>query len=137
MQAIITPDPDVGFPSYGFFKYWLVHCGLVVLVVHHLLAFKLYPHAKGIVRTFIWMNIYILCLIPINIGLEANYFYMMNKPVNPSLLDFFGPWPIYILVTECLAMIFFAIAYLPIFLTRKRRLKVATIEGAEKRNFKS
>lgn len=135
LQAIITPDPDGGFPSYGFFKYWLVHCGLVVVVVHHLLAFKLYPHAKGILRTFIWMNIYILCLIPINIGLEANYFYMMNKPVNPSLLDFFGPWPIYILVTECLAMIFFAIAYLPIFLTRKQRLKVATIVSTEKRNF--
>ena len=36
LQAIITPDPDGGFPSYGFFKYWLVHCGLVVVVVHHL-----------------------------------------------------------------------------------------------------
>ena len=25
LQAIITPDPDGGFPSYGFFKYWIIH----------------------------------------------------------------------------------------------------------------
>lgn len=134
LQAIITPDPGGGYPSYGFFKYWLIHCGLVVVVVHHLLAFKLYPRAKGILRTFVWMNIYIVCLIPINIGLEANYFYMMNKPVNPSLLDFFGPWPIYILVTECLAMGFFALAYLPIFLTRKYHLKMATIDSYQNKD---
>ena len=106
----------------------------MVVVVHHLLAFELYPRAKGILRTFVWMNIYIVCLIPINIGLEANYFYMMNKPVNPSLLDFFGPWPIYILVTECLAMGFFALVYLPIFLTRKYHLKMATIDAYQNKD---
>jgi hypothetical integral membrane protein (TIGR02206 family) len=134
LQAIITPDPDGGFPSYGFFKYWFVHCGLVAVVVHHLLAFDLYPQARGILRTFGWLNIYILCLIPINLWLGSNYFYMMNKPVNPSLLDYFGPWPIYILVTECLAMGFFAVAYLPIFWTRKLRTKMATIDSTETRN---
>tara|TARA_B110000467_G_scaffold78929_1_gene71327 strand:- start:829 stop:1077 length:249 start_codon:yes stop_codon:yes gene_type:complete len=53
LQAIITPDPDGGYPSYGFFKYWIVHCGLIVVTVHHLLSFKLYPRAKGILRTFV------------------------------------------------------------------------------------
>ena len=33
LQAIITPDPDGGFPNYGFFKYWFVHCGLVLVVI--------------------------------------------------------------------------------------------------------
>ena len=74
LQAIITPDPDGGYPSYGFFKYWIVHCGLIVVTVHHLLSFKLYPRAKGILRTFVWLNIYILCLIPINLWLDANFF---------------------------------------------------------------
>jgi hypothetical integral membrane protein (TIGR02206 family) len=128
LQAIITPDPDGGYPSYGFFKYWIVHCGLVVVVIHHLLAFKLYPGAQGILRTFVWLNIYILCLIPINLWLDGNYFYMMNKPPNPSLLDFFGPWPIYIVVTEAVAMGFFALAYLPIYIARKNNPKLDTIE---------
>jgi len=129
LQAIVTPDPDGGYPSYGFFKYWIVHCGLVVVAVHHLLAFKLYPRAKGILHTFVWLNIYILCLIPINLWLNANYFYMMSKPVNPSLLDFFGPWPFYIIVTEGLAMVFFALVYLPIFIARKNKPKMDTIDS--------
>ena len=74
-----------------------------------------------------WLNIYILCLIPINLWLDANYFYMMNKPPNPSLLDFFGPWPIYIVVTEVVAMGFFALAYLPIYIARKKNPKLDTI----------
>jgi len=129
LQAIITPDPDGGYPSYGFFEYWIVQCGLVFVAVHHLLAFKLYPRAKGILRTFVWLNIYILCLIPINLWLDANYFYMMSKPVNPSFLDFFGPWPFYIIVTEGLAMVFFTLIYLPIFIARKNKLKMDTIDS--------
>lgn len=134
LQAIITPDPDGGFPSYGFFKYWFVHCGLVAVVVHHLLAFDLYPQARGILHTFGWLNIYILCLIPINLWLGSNYLYMMNKPINPSLLDYLGHWPIYILVIECLAMEFFAVVYLPIFWTRKLRTKMATMDPTKTRN---
>jgi uncharacterized membrane protein YwaF len=79
--------------------------------------------------TVVWLNIYILCLIPINLWLDANYFYMMSKPVDPSLLDFSGPWPFYIIVTESLTMVFFFLAYLPIFIARKNKLKMDTIES--------
>jgi len=36
-------------------------------------------------RTFVWLNIYLLLLIPLNLWLDANYFYLMEKPLNPSL----------------------------------------------------
>ena len=129
LQAIITPDPEGGFPSYGFFKYWIVHCGLVIVVIHHLIAFKLFPRAKGILVTFMWLNIYILCLIPINLFLDANYFYLMRKPITPTLLDFFGPWPNYIFATEVLAIVVFAIMYMPTLLVRKYYEKTDTIDG--------
>lgn len=134
LQAIVTPDPSSGFPSYSFFKYWITHCGLVVIVVHHHLAFRLYPRPKGILRTFGWLNIYILCLLPFNIWLEGNYFYMMQKPAHPTLLDYFGPWPIYIIVTEALAMLFFALAYIPIIFTRKYYLNMDTIGSLKNRD---
>ena len=50
--------------------------------------------------------------------LDANYFYLMAKPINPSVLDYFGPWPIYILVAELLVIGFFAIAMLPVILIK-------------------
>lgn len=125
-QAIITPDLYVGFPTYGFFKYWICHVGLVIIVIHYLLSFQLRPRAKGIFITFAWLNIYLLAIIPINLLLDANYFYLMKKPINPSILDLFGPWPTYLMVSEVLAMVFFAIAYLPImWLNRYERIRTA------------
>ena len=59
LQAIITPDPSSGYPSYSFFKYWILHCGLIIIVAHYLMALKLYPSAQGIVRAFIWLNLYL------------------------------------------------------------------------------
>ena len=103
-QAIITPDLYVGFPTYGFFKYWISHVGLVIIVIHYLLSFQLRPRAKGIFITFVWLNLYLMIIVPINLLLDANYFYLMEKPINPSILDLFGPWPTYLLVSEVLAM---------------------------------
>lgn len=127
LQAMITPDLYAGFPSYGFFKYWIVHGGLVLIVVHYLLSFNLIPEPRSMLRTFGWLNIYLLALVPINLWLGANYFYMMEKPLNPSILDYFGPWPIYILVCEVLAMAFFALAYVPIVIAKKYFWNTATI----------
>ncbi|MGY8985148.1 MAG: YwaF family protein [Sphingomonadales bacterium] len=134
LQAIVTPDVDAGFPSYLFFKYFIIHCGLIVVVLHHLIAFKLYPQAKGIVRAFVWLNIYMLCLVPINLLLNANYFYLMSKPDNPSILDFFGPWPIYIMLGEVVAIAFFSLAYIPIFFAKNNYRKVNTMPSENNPN---
>ena len=113
---MLTPDLYVGFPSNEFFKYWIVHGGLVLLVLHHILAFRIYPRFKGVGLTFIWLNIYAALLYPLNLSIGANYFYLINKPGNASILDFFGPWPVYIFVAELVAMAFFAVAWLPFLL---------------------
>jgi uncharacterized membrane protein YwaF len=102
----------------------------VILVIHHLLAFKLVPEAKSMLRTFGWLNIYLLLLIPVNVSLDANYFYLMEKPLNPSILDYFGPWPFYILVCEVLAMGFFAVAYVPIYVGKKYFATGFTMDSA-------
>jgi len=118
-QAMLTPDLYVGFPSNEFFKYWIVHGGVVLLVVHQIFAFQLYPRFKGVALTFGWINLYSAALYPLNIAIGANYFYLINKPGNASILDFFGPWPMYIFAAELVAMVLFAVAYLPFALVVK------------------
>jgi hypothetical integral membrane protein (TIGR02206 family) len=118
-QAMLTPDLYVGYPSNEFFKYWIVHGGVVLLVVHSIFAFQLYPRLKGVVLTFGWINIYSAILYPLNIAIGANYFYLISKPGNASILDLFGPWPLYILVAELVAMALFTLAYLPFLLVKK------------------
>ena len=118
-QAIVTPDLYFDYPAYEFFKYWITHVGLVLLMIHYMVCFALYPTAMGIVKTFGWLNVYVIALLPLNYLLDANYFYLIEKPINPSVLDFFGPWPVYILVAEILVMGFFAIAMVPVFMAKK------------------
>ena len=119
VQAMLTPDLYVGFPSNEFFKYWIVHGGLVVLVIHNIFAFQMYPRLKGVLITFGWLNIYSLGLYGLNLLMGANYLYLMHKPGNASILDLLGPWPLYILVGELLAMVFFALFYLPFIFIKK------------------
>ena len=118
-QAILTPDLYVGFPSSEFFKYWVVHGGVVLLVIHSIFAFQLYPRLKGVALTFGWINLYSAVLYPLNLALGANYFYLISKPGHASILDLFGPWPMYIFIAELFAMAFFAVAYLPFLLVNK------------------
>lgn len=125
LQAMVTPDLYVGFPSNEFFKYWIVHGGLVILVIHQIAAFRVYPRWQGIVVTFVWLNIYAAVLYPINRLIDANYFYLVAKPGSASVLDLFGPWPTYILVAELVAMLFFAVFYLPIWWIKKSSLQTA------------
>ena len=69
-----------------------------------------------------------LSLLPKHL-LDANYFYLMRKPITPTLLDFFGPWPNYIFATEMLAIVVFAIMYMPTLFVRKYYEKTDTIDG--------
>ncbi|WP_290698864.1 hypothetical protein [Lacinutrix sp.] len=31
-QAVITPDISIGFPSFDYFRYWIAHLGLLIII---------------------------------------------------------------------------------------------------------
>jgi uncharacterized membrane protein YwaF len=60
------------------------------------------------------VNVFAAVVGPFDYLYKTNYFYLRFKPVNPSLLDFLGPWPIYIAGTEAVALVLFLLLYFPV-----------------------
>lgn len=112
-QGVITPDLPYGYPHFYFFTFNISHSGIVIAVLYMVFATDLRPHWGSLIRAALWLQFYLICTLYVNWLLGENYGYLSAKPVNPSLLDYMGPWPWYIGVLEVVAMIFFVILYLP------------------------
>jgi hypothetical integral membrane protein (TIGR02206 family) len=113
-QAVLTPYLFNGFPNFTFIKYWIVHGGLVVYAVYVTVVLGLRPGARGIWKAFVYLQLYAVFVLGFNLLLGSNYVYVLGKPPTASALDYFGPWPWYLLVVEGMALALFAIVYLPL-----------------------
>jgi len=99
-QAVITPDIPEGFPSFGYFRYWYAHLGLLIIIFYAIFVYKMRPTIKSVFRSFLALNLYMLVIFMLNLLLEANYSYLMKKPESASALDLFHEWPYYIFEIE-------------------------------------
>lgn len=113
LQGVITPDIAEGFPSLDYFRYWIVHLGLLIVIFYSIFVFQLKPTFKSVFKSFLALQIYILLMFALNYVLNANYFYLNQKPKSASVLDYFGEWPYYIIVCQLLIIPLFLIIYLP------------------------
>ena len=124
-QAVITPDVSVGFPSFSYFRYWIAHLGLIVIIFYAIFVFKMRPTWKSMFKSFLALQVYMLAVFGFNYALGGNYSYLNKKPNSASVLDYLGEWPTYLLVVEAFLIPYFFIIYLPFFIVKK--IKVKTI----------
>jgi hypothetical integral membrane protein (TIGR02206 family) len=115
-QAVLTPHLFNGYPNFTFFKYWTVHGGLVVYVVYITAVFGLRPTIGSIWKAFVYLQVYVIAVLVLNVLIGSNYIYILGKPPTASALDYFGPWPWYLLVAEAVAFLMFVLIYLPLLL---------------------
>jgi hypothetical integral membrane protein (TIGR02206 family) len=113
LQATITPDLPYGFPHFYFFTFHISHSAILIGVAFLTFGLGFRPMPASIIRAFLWLQVYLVSAVSMNLLLDENYGYLCRKPLNPSLLDHLGPWPWYILSLEALALIFFTLYYLP------------------------
>ncbi len=119
LQAILTPRLFESFPHYDFIYYWVTHGGLVIYAVYVTATQRLFPTRRGILRAWVWLNVLAAGAFAFNSLAGTNYLYLMEKPETVSLLDLFGPWPWYILVTEAVALCLFVLCYAPFSFARR------------------
>ncbi|MBK8371189.1 MAG: TIGR02206 family membrane protein [Saprospiraceae bacterium] len=111
-QAVFTPHLFDGFPNFIFIKYWVVHGGLIIYILYVAIIWKFQLNLMDLWRSFLFIQIYVLLVYLINILIGANYVYLV-KPPTYSILDYFGPWPVYIFVCEVILLFLCFMVYLP------------------------
>jgi hypothetical integral membrane protein (TIGR02206 family) len=112
-MALLTPDlwaPTFSYPTLYFF---LAHGGIVGIVLYLTLRGLRRPEPGCLWRVLVVLNIYAAAMGAFNWVFGTNYMYLCQKPAGASLLDWFGPWPVYIAAGEAFAMALFALMWLP------------------------
>lgn len=126
LQAIITPDIATGFPTFDYFRYWVVHLGLLLIISYATFVFKMMPNFKSIFKSFFALQLYFLAMIFVNYLLNANYFYLNQKPQSTSLLDYLGAWPFYIIVVQLILLPYFMLIYLSFYWCKIKRKRLTS-----------
>jgi hypothetical integral membrane protein (TIGR02206 family) len=112
-MAVITPDLWGPFPSYPTIYFFLAHGGIVALLLYLWWIGQARPKPGCVWRVMLMLNGYALAIGVFNWLFKTNYMYLCQKPPGGSLLDYFGPWPVYILAGELFALAFFSLLAWP------------------------
>jgi hypothetical integral membrane protein (TIGR02206 family) len=107
LQAVVTPDLRQDFPDVLWFTYYATHVGAILAAC--LLVFV----ERRVPRPGAWLRVYAITLgfaalaAVATIATGGNYMFLRRKPVDGSLLDVMGPWPVYIVAGAALGLLLF------------------------------
>jgi len=110
LLATVTPDLAHNFPSVFYFTYFAYHVAPVLAGVFLVFGCRLYPRPGAYWRAFVVTAAFTAVAAAGNLITGGNYMFLRAKPVQGTLLDVMGPWPLYILSAAVLALaMFFAL----------------------------
>ncbi len=119
LQAVITPDLDVGFPHLVFFQYLVGHLGIVVVALYLVVGLRITPRPGAVLRTFAITLAYTAFVGLVDAFTGANYMFLRKPPGEWTLLRVLGPWPWYIAGAAGVALALLAVLDLPFWIARR------------------
>jgi hypothetical integral membrane protein (TIGR02206 family) len=120
LPTVLTPDLPVGFPRWEFLVFFGLHGLCIASAVVLVFGFGLVPRRGAPWRALFATVAYAGFVGLVNLALKANYLYLCAKPANPTLLDYFGPWPVYLLAAGVFGLAMFWVLDLPLGGLRRR-----------------
>ncbi|MGG4453544.1 TIGR02206 family membrane protein [Brevibacillus porteri] len=113
MQALLTPELFYPFPHFRFVHFFIAHAGIVLACLYMTWIEGYRPTVRSIWKTMGFLNLLLFVALFVNHWTGGNYLFVSRKPDNPSLIDFLGPYPWYIVSLEGVALALFFLLYLP------------------------
>lgn len=119
VTALLTPNLALGFPDPVFITFFLGHGLVVGAVVCGIFGYGFRPRPKSVVITLAVTALYAAIVGGLNVILGTNYMFLCEKPAGRSLLDFLGPWPIYLFGLAGVTVLVCWLCYLPFAVARR------------------
>jgi hypothetical integral membrane protein (TIGR02206 family) len=126
LMAVLTPDLSTPLFSYVSIRFFSAHGGIIIAVLFLTWRKVLRPEPASHWRALLFLHLYAMVIGIFNLVFDTNFFYLRGKPSEPSLLDHMGPWPVYILVGDLLALLLFWLLWLPF---RKKTFAITSRDG--------
>lgn len=93
----------------------------VLMVLYAVFAFGFRPTLRSVGIVVLFLGIYTLAMAGVNLLLDSNYLFLCRKPEGASIMDFLGPWPIYVFALIGIAIVACFVCYLPFAFRRNPR----------------
>lgn len=113
LQAVVTPDLNVGFPHLVFFEYVVGHVGIVAAALFLVVGLRIEPRPGAVGRVFLISVAYTASVGAVDAVTDANYMFLRRPPGEWTLLRLMGPWPWYVLTAAAVALGLFTLLDLP------------------------
>ncbi len=126
LQAVITPDLNVGFPHLVFFQYLVGHVGIVVAALFLVVGMGIAPRRHAVVRVYALTLGYTTAVGIVDALTGANYMFLRSPPAEWTLLRVLGPWPWYVVSAAGVALVLLIVLDAPFWSRRRRALSPAT-----------
>lgn len=120
LQAVATPDLDVGFPHLVFFQYTVGHLGIVLAALFLVVGLGKRPRRGAAPRVLVLTAAYTAAVGLVDWLTGADYMFLSSPPSSWSLLSVLGPWPWYVLSATGVAIVLVTVLDAPFWPGRRR-----------------
>jgi hypothetical integral membrane protein (TIGR02206 family) len=112
-MALLTPNVGAPLSAFTVAAFFLTHGGVVAAALFLVWSGALRPRPRSWLTAFLVVNGYAAAVGLFDLASGTNYMFLCRKPEAPTLLDVLGPWPVYIMAGEGVALVLFAALYAP------------------------
>jgi hypothetical integral membrane protein (TIGR02206 family) len=131
-QALLTPDVDgPDFPDRSFLTFFALHLLVVWAAVYLTWGRGMRPTWRSYRFTVAITLGWAVFTLVFNFLAGTNYGYLNHKPPVASVLDFLGPWPVYLLVEITLVVLVWALMTWPWERARRRPNAAPSVKADE------
>ncbi len=119
-MSLLTPDTTLGFPSFEYLNHMYGHLLIILGVNIGMVLMNERPYLKDFLNVMTFTTVAFLpAMYGVNFLLDANYWYILEKPVGDNITALMPDAPYHILALIPVAWLFTFAIYVPFFLKDK------------------